>query len=42
MQYCKEDINNGGELTSDGDGSSFSFVSRRKLMINYANIRIHI
>ena len=35
-------LNNGGEPNPDGGGSPFSFVSRRKLMINSVNIRICI
>ena len=32
-------LNNGGEPSSDGGGSSFSVVSRRILMINPVNIK---
>ncbi len=35
-------LNNGGEPNPDGGGSPFSFVSRRKLMMNSVNIKIHI
>ena len=35
-------LNNGGEPNPDGGGSPFSFVSRRRLMINPVNIKIHI
>lgn len=35
-------LNNGGEPNPDGGGSPFSFVSKRKLMINPVNIKIHI
>lgn len=35
-------LNNGGEPNPDGGGSPFSFVSRRRLMINPVNIRICI
>ena len=35
-------LNNGGEPNPDGGGSPFSFVSRRKLMINPVNIKICI
>lgn len=35
-------LNNGGEPNPDGDGSSFSSILRRKLMINPVNIRICI
>ncbi|MBN1062487.1 hypothetical protein DVV95_11795 [Clostridium botulinum] len=35
-------LNNGGEPNPDGSGSSFSFVSRRRLMINSVNIRFCI
>ena len=35
-------LNNGGEPSPDGGGSPFSFVSRRRLMINPVNIRICI
>ncbi|MBN1062374.1 hypothetical protein DVV95_11170 [Clostridium botulinum] len=36
------DLNNGGEPNPDGDGSLFSFASRRKLMINLVSIKICI
>ncbi|MFR1905811.1 MAG: hypothetical protein ACLS28_08795 [Clostridium neonatale] len=35
-------LNNGGEPSPDGGGSPFSFVSRRRLMINPVNIKIYI
>ncbi len=35
-------LNSGGEPNPEGSGSSFSFDSRRKLMINSVNIRICI
>ena len=35
-------LNNGGEPNPDGGGSPFSFVSRRRLMINPVNIKICI
>lgn len=35
-------LNNGGAPNPDGGGSPFSFVSRRRLMINPVNIRICI
>ena len=35
-------LNNGGEPNPDGGGSPFSFVSRRKVMINPVNIKISI
>lgn len=35
-------LNNGGEPSPDGSGSSFSFISKRKLMINPVNIKISI
>lgn len=35
-------LNNGGEPNPDGGSSPFSFVSRRRLMINPVNIRICI
>ena len=35
-------LNSGGEPSPDGGGSPFSFVSRRRLMINPVNIKIHI
>ncbi|WP_321993472.1 recombinase family protein [Clostridium butyricum] len=35
-------INNGGEPNPDGSGSPFTFMSRRKLMINPINIKINI
>jgi len=35
-------LNNRGEPSSGGGGSSFSVISRRMLMINPANIKIFI
>lgn len=35
-------LNDGGELSPDGGGSHFSFISRRRLMINPVNIKICI
>ncbi|MDU4848671.1 MULTISPECIES: hypothetical protein [Clostridium] len=35
-------LNNGGEPSPDGGGSPFSFVSRRRLMINPVNIKMYI